>query len=139
MADPQQRVFGDGLESCAACAEELPVDGVQLVAYKCGHRLCEQCHTSLDTAGNNPADHAYCGMRGTARFCLLPATQCTDDSFASHSFQQLQDSLRLGDDLEDNEDWRTLAEEEDASIREANESYVDPGTLPDAPVMPTIE
>ena len=135
----QQRVFGDGLESCAACAEELPVDGVLLVAYKCGHRLCERCHTALDTAGNNPADHAYCGMQGTARFCLLPATECTDESFASHRFQQLQDSLRLGDELEDNEDWRTLAEEEDASIREANEAYVDPGTLPDAPAMPTIE
>eukprot|EP00961_Rhodomonas_salina_P256747 3469241-Rhodomonas_salina.1 len=40
--------------------------------------------------------------------------------------------------MEGTEDWVALAAEEENALRNADSMYVDPATLPLAPVMPTI-
>ena len=106
-----------------------------LQAAKCEHLLCEACYQDLDPTGETAANRAFCG--GALRYCLI-ATLASSESFATHRFLQFQDALDKSTAMEGTEDWDALAAEEENALRNADSTYVDPATLPPAPVMPTI-
>ena len=106
-----------------------------LQAVKCEHLLCEACYQDLDPTGETAANRAFCG--GALRYCLI-ATLASSESFATHRFLQFQDALDKSTAMEGTEDWDALAAEEENALRNADSTYVDPATLPPAPVMPTI-